>query len=497
MADELRECVQLMYQGDLEAVRSFLGRHADNAEYKHELLCMAAEKGLAGMMEEIIQMGASAQRFGVLQGAINSGSVDAVACALRHGATVNKYENGVLQCPVLERAIRKGTLEIVKMIVDQGAYLNEGLIHYSWSVANSSKHSDEEKQRRKEIFHYIGTVVASPPVPIRFPTPDFDLSLFGATVAARLPGEFNYLSRVVDDLSDLSAKRDYAAWLSSRDTQRSDFLHRWLAAIETDDYSNLTKPESLDSDWLCMIGFQLESWIREHELDDHRHTLLRLVRPAIVFNQTIVQDQQIPIGMSKLGGFPDLAPNVAWPRAKNCTDSYDLPGLENDQPCGFWGQINLAELQGTMAARLLPQEGMLSFFFYMNEAGRDGIRVLYQPNAVNLLRIQPPEPLLPCNETLKTQGLRFVETLTLPHTRGPWANDLSAVAEIDSSERYYGDQNFMGYGWATTGDDPTPDRDWHHLVLMDPNVRFHLQIREDDLKACNFDAVKVVWIDYD
>jgi hypothetical protein len=59
--------------------------------------------------------------------------------------------------------------------------------------------------------------------------------------------------------------------------------------------------------------------------------------------------------------------------------------------------------------------------------------------------------------------------------------------------------NFLGYGRATTSGDPTPSKDFRHLILLsnEYECRMHIQISATDLANRNFDAVTLEWVEFD
>lgn len=81
--------------------------------------------------------------------------------------------------------------------------------------------------------------------------------------------------------------------------------------------------------------------------------LMQLAQPAIRMRSTIANDG-LPVGVSKLGGMPDLPPDVGWPTWEGCELS-------------FVGQINLADVSSFSAAKPLPETGWLLFFYDLEE----------------------------------------------------------------------------------------------------------------------------------
>src|SRR5574341_1891507 len=76
--------------------------------------------------------------------------------------------------------------------------------------------------------------------------------------------------------------------------------------------------------------------------------LTALARPAIRAQTTTLRWRfdQPAAGSSRLGGQPDLPPEIAWP-----------VGLS------FIAQVNLLQTVGHDIERLLPQQGLLYFFY--------------------------------------------------------------------------------------------------------------------------------------
>jgi uncharacterized protein YwqG len=76
----------------------------------------------------------------------------------------------------------------------------------------------------------------------------------------------------------------------------------------------------------------------------------RLMMESIWIKCRPVDENELALGASKLGGSPDLPPHLQWPERTGGT----LP---------FVAQINLAEAVPYDSQRILPKSGMLYFFF--------------------------------------------------------------------------------------------------------------------------------------
>ena len=75
-----------------------------------------------------------------------------------------------------------------------------------------------------------------------------------------------------------------------------------------------------------------------------------VTRASIRLYTTPVTESTLSVGTSKLGGVPDLPPEVSWPERK-------------DLPQSFIAQIHLNDVRPYDANKALPQDGMLWFFY--------------------------------------------------------------------------------------------------------------------------------------
>ncbi|MEW5869915.1 MAG: YwqG family protein [Chloroflexota bacterium] len=91
----------------------------------------------------------------------------------------------------------------------------------------------------------------------------------------------------------------------------------------------------------------------------HKEKLLGLVRQALYINRDAADPQSQEPGVSRFGGRPDLPPEFEWPKWQ-------------DKSLSFIAQINLSELPNIPDRGLLPETGML-FFFYDSSRLTDGV----------------------------------------------------------------------------------------------------------------------------
>lgn len=89
--------------------------------------------------------------------------------------------------------------------------------------------------------------------------------------------------------------------------------------------------------------------------------------------KTSCVDEKLPVGASKLFGAPDIFDGFEWPTIEVDGEEYDL---------SFIGQINLAEATKFDKDGILPKNGMLYFFYDLDEMPHDpsdanACRVIY------------------------------------------------------------------------------------------------------------------------
>ena len=191
------------------------------------------------------------------------------------------------------------------------------------------------------------------------------------------------------------------------------------------------------------------------------------------------------MGESKFGGFPDLPPDISWPRDRDCPIRLEEGFKLTDRFCRFIGQFNLRELQGLQAAKLLPATGLLSIFCFVDLendcANNVGLRLLHIMETEHLRRVVRNSNLTVGNEIMGVKRLSFRDTLVLPEFERRWKDDLNVCdkEQYDELENTSRDEKFhsiLGYSVSTTGDNPTAGPEWQHLMIIDSGVRLHLEI---------------------
>ncbi|MFN3431085.1 MAG: DUF1963 domain-containing protein [Candidatus Sericytochromatia bacterium] len=252
-------------------------------------------------------------------------------------------------------------------------------------------------------------------------------------------------------------------------------------------------------------------------MDDHGFTrfkssLKKGIRPAISLRPRPADDSVIPVGVSKLGGSPDLPPAAMWPKRQG-------------RAMAFLAQVRLGDVKRHDWRGQLPPTGTLSFFYdadagpgLYSEEDPDGAgAVLFTPADADIRRRGRPATLLP--------DLIYPASMLYPagrwmlapgaiggdgrgdeaHWRKAW--DFEQALGADAS----GTHHMLGWADAQQDDmepllaykNPTRPRDWRLLLQLGSDEAaagwmwgdagaVYFWITEQDLKARRFDRVKVL-----
>ena len=130
------------------------------------------------------------------------------------------------------------------------------------------------------------------------------------------------------------------------------------------------------------------------------------IKESLLLNTQPCAEDQIPIGTSKIGGQPDLPMYTEWP-------------VWRGKPLAFVAQINLADLPQYDFLSILPDKGILSFFYDAEQEAwgfepedREGWRVLYFEHPELQRRALPSD--LPDEGKYKSCSIGFSRSITIP-----------------------------------------------------------------------------------
>lgn len=131
-----------------------------------------------------------------------------------------------------------------------------------------------------------------------------------------------------------------------------------------------------------------------------------LARPSLRLATTAIDEAKLKVGVSKIGGLPDLPQEISWPQW------YDVPQ-------SFIAQIVLADVRAYDTEQALPQSGMLWFFYDAQQetygadpADRGGWSVFFSDKLEGLKRLPAPAGL-PAESQFKACSISCSSEITL------------------------------------------------------------------------------------
>src|SRR5579859_6108263 len=144
----------------------------------------------------------------------------------------------------------------------------------------------------------------------------------------------------------------------------------------------------LQKRFTSMQRIEIEQAFLKAGLKARISALDQLTRNSIRLSTKPVDESRLAPGISKIGGHPDLPKDVKWPEL-------------NGRPQSFLAQIRLADLQQFNSDKLLPEQGMLWFFYDASQqtfgeqpGDRAGWRILFNEKpSTNLQRLPTPAGL--------------------------------------------------------------------------------------------------------
>ncbi len=278
---------------------------------------------------------------------------------------------------------------------------------------------------------------------------------------------------------------------------------------------------------------ELETLYAEAGLSAYFRAMKPHARNAIHMELSLCEEQDIPIGSSKIGGCPDLPKDTHW--------FYRDCGGERI-PLSFLCQINFAEVKPFDEENILPEDGILYLFYDCDEEDGmpwgfdpqdgEGKRVFYYTGSLdNLERKTPPDGLDYYGRLFDACTLRFSSHAELPGIYSIYGEMIPLAHEDE--DNYFalleslddGSQNkllghsdnmqgsmeneceYIAHGFSTCTSDEYEsaramglDEDclrWRLLLQLDSNEEarmmwgdcglIYLWITEEDLKNRNFD----------
>lgn len=243
--------------------------------------------------------------------------------------------------------------------------------------------------------------------------------------------------------------------------------------------------------------------------------LFKSIKPKAI-DYSIPEDS-ISIGISKLGGVPDVIKDFQWP-------------FKGNNPLSFIAQFNLSEIHNYDEEKYLPTEGLLSFFY--DEIGLPwgsgpddvgGWRIYYFADTSQLIRYDKFEELKENNKALQEFypcNVEFSSEISLPipnvHNNLCNLKDYEEESYLEIREVFYKAEEInqiFGYCYAIQNnemekecllipDDSKEDNEWVLLLQLDSDTkarmmwgdcgRLYFWITKKDLLVKNFDRVWLI-----
>jgi uncharacterized protein YwqG len=131
-----------------------------------------------------------------------------------------------------------------------------------------------------------------------------------------------------------------------------------------------------------------------------------VAKDAIWLHTKLAGEYDLSIGASRIGGVPDVPPDFKWP-------------MRNGVPQSFIAQLALDEVHAYDTQGMLPERGMLWFFYDAKQetygadpADRGGWQVIFREDYAGLQRIAAPATL-PAESQFKAALVSFAKEVTL------------------------------------------------------------------------------------
>ena len=183
---------------------------------------------------------------------------------------------------------------------------------------------------------------------------------------------------------------------------------------------------------------ELREEMSESGLDAYFDAVAPFAKNSIRITLDVQDDEDLPVGISKLGGSADLPAGVEWFRTS-----------KTDIPMSFIGQVNFAETAPYDQEHKLPTKGMLYFFYDCSPDGMpwgfgpddsDGWKVYFYDGDLSALsRREAPADLEEDDNSMIFGSARmcFEAVMELPSTESDLTNDLDLPDDDDLQDQYW------------------------------------------------------------
>lgn len=242
----------------------------------------------------------------------------------------------------------------------------------------------------------------------------------------------------------------------------------------------------------------LSSLLEETGLSKYSAAIESVARDEILaLHYEVDAEESLVAGSSKIGGSPDLPLGTSWPFASD------------KKPMTFVAQINLGEVSASCSSEMLPNKGLLSFFYY--EKTKE-CKVIYSENTDNLDVIFPMDSIDETEEFFPAR-MKFVPSVSFPYNTEDNGNLLNFLQTDEDEEAYYdisacvGKTKLFGYADIINSEIESTYHKPVKLLFQIASVSecnmnwgddgvLYFWIYEDDLKERRFDKCWCVMQSY-
>ena len=218
-------------------------------------------------------------------------------------------------------------------------------------------------------------------------------------------------------------------------------------------------------------------------LGKYWHPLASYIQQDVSIKTAVKSEEEIPLGKSKIGGFPHLNASAAVP----------TEGV-------FFCQINCSEVANLKKNDFFPDKGMLYFFLHpqkMAQEKTDAVSVLYLENQDDMClrkEVMPMPEVKPC-------VLQFFQSASLPDYESEVVQNLLKDYEIDAyfkvnnqeqSHKLFGYPNTISQNFALKNDQYLLlqlDSEEHSGMLWKNMGRIYVFAYKDDAKNRSFGKI--------
>ena len=152
----------------------------------------------------------------------------------------------------------------------------------------------------------------------------------------------------------------------------------------------------------------IDATLEQFNLLHKKAALLKIAASSIGITKEKMDEKDIQLGSSKFGGMPDLPTNLSFPKYENGYLS-------------FLAQINLSEAKSYDKENLLPETGILYFFYDivnqpwgMDKEDKESFQVYYFDGELRELSRTPYPEITEDYFPLPTYKITFTDILTFP-----------------------------------------------------------------------------------